>query len=85
MVKHGLANEPSTSRVDINAAQVEELILGCWSNTWEVHDNEEKGWLFVLGYECHSLVSTTTKFLNSSHIGANVSLSWGIMLKNTDS
>ena len=29
MVKHGLANEPSTSRVDINAEQVEELILGC--------------------------------------------------------
>jgi len=29
MVKHGLTNEPSTSRISINAAQVEELILGC--------------------------------------------------------
>jgi len=29
MVTHGLTNEPSTSRIDINAAQVEELILGC--------------------------------------------------------
>jgi hypothetical protein len=29
MAKHGLTNEPSTSRMDVNAAQVEELILGC--------------------------------------------------------
>ena len=29
MIEHVLTNEPSSSRVDINAAQVEELILSC--------------------------------------------------------
>jgi hypothetical protein len=41
-------------------------------------------WLFVNGYECKSLISTMTEFLNACQDGVSASTWSGIALKYND-
>jgi hypothetical protein len=69
-------DQHSTSSACVNAAEVEEVILGNKQGTWKVTSSTAMRtwkWLFLNGHKCRCLISAVMEFFNWSHIWTNSS------------
>jgi hypothetical protein len=66
------ADQHSTSSAYLNAAEVEEVILGNKQGTWKVTSSTAMRmwkWLFLNGYKCKCLISAVWNFLTGLTFG----------------
>lgn len=80
-------NKTSETRIDVNAAQVEDLIYRGWSGALEVASStvmREWKLLFVNGRKFKSSMPAATGLQKAWQNGTNASMWLGITLENTD-